>query len=140
MLQEWRKNRSPSSYYVIIFRFAKAGQLEAWESSHERAQLLAEVKPMTEHTTVEKVSGMEYWFQLPGHAGKAPPPRHEMAVVTVLAIYPLVMFFVPFMGGLLKDLPHPAATFFTACTMVVLMTWIVMPLMTRLFARWLFPA
>lgn len=125
--------------YVIIFRFATAGQLDAWEKSAERSRLLAEVEPMTERSSTEKVSGLEYWFSLPTHAGNVPPPRWKMALVTVLAIYPLVMFFVPFMVRLLDAIPHFAATLVTVCSMVTAMTWLVMPLLTRAFARFLYP-
>lgn len=128
-----------SQDYVVIFRFATSSELDVWEKSPERARLLAEVEPISDRYTIEKVTGLEYWFSLPGGGAKAPPPRWKMATVTVVAIYPLVMFYVPLMGKQLESLPHWVATLVTVCSMVAGMTWFVMPFLTRAFARFLYP-
>lgn len=126
--------------YVIVFRFAKAEQLARWEESEERAAWLARVEPLTVGAPqIERVTGLEYWFQLPDHAARRPPPRYKMAAVTLLAIYPMVLVLVPLLAAWLAPLPRALATLLTAMTLVALMTWAVMPALTRLFARWLFP-
>ena len=68
------------------------------------------------------------------------PPRWKMALVTILAIYPTVnlvnISLRPLIGGLSPWLAGLAAI----PIIVLLMTYVVMPLMTRVFAGWLFPA
>ena len=62
-----------------------------------------------------------------------------MALVTVLAIYPTVnlvnISLKPLLGGLSSWLGGLVAI----PIIVLLMTYVVMPFMTRVFARWLFP-
>ena len=45
---------------------------------------------------------------------------------------------VPMLGSLFGTLPGAVATLANAIVLVSLMTWVVMPLLVRLFAQWLF--
>jgi antibiotic biosynthesis monooxygenase (ABM) superfamily enzyme len=124
--------------YVLIFRFDTYAHLQAWEQSEVRAQWLAKATEFTVgEARVRKVTGLEYWFDTPGQA--APPPRHKMAMVTVLGIYPLLILVVPALRALLGGLPELLAALLSALIMVSLMTYAVMPLLIRLLAPWLFP-
>ena len=95
---------------------------------------------ITEGTARRQVmTGMEHWFTLPGAPRALPPPRHKMAAVTWLAIFPLVSVIGPGINTAAAAAPALVRTMLTAAILVTLMTYVVMPLMTRLFARWLFP-
>jgi hypothetical protein len=140
-----------SSEYVIVVRFASYQDLRRWEGSPERADWLAKLPPMLSGKSEYKTeSGLESWFQLPGHQVVVPPPRYKMALLITLAIYPLLLIVIPGLGFLLGDIPYLAvpvtlsAEFFTRTLMnvavlVPLMTWLAMPQLTRLFRRWLHP-
>jgi antibiotic biosynthesis monooxygenase (ABM) superfamily enzyme len=55
--------------YLVVFRFAKAEQLARSEQSETRATWLSRVEPLTVgEPHIERVTGLEYWFQLPDHA------------------------------------------------------------------------
>ncbi len=142
---------SGSSEYVIVARFATYEDLRRWEGSPERADWLAKLPPMllgkSEYTTE---SGLESWFQLPGHQVVVPPPKYKMALLITLAIYPLLLIVIPGLGWLLGDFPYLAAPvalsfeFFTrtltsVVVLVPLMTWLAMPQLTKLLRRWLYP-
>jgi hypothetical protein len=129
----------PSREYVLIFRFAQYAQLRAWEESAERERWLAQVRPLTEgETEVQRVSGMEFWFTPP--TGAAPvPPRWKMALVTISVIWPLSTCITNLLGPLLNTIPILLRGLVVALIMVPLMTYIVMPWATRLYAKWLFP-
>jgi len=129
-----------SREYVLIFRFDSYAHLSAWESSEVRAAWLEKAAPLTEGAPRKQViTGMEHWFALPGAPRVSPPPRHTMAVVTWLAIFPLVYVVASAMNEVAAAAPALVRTMLTAAILVMLMTYVVMPLMTRLFARWLFP-
>lgn len=67
-----------------------------------------------------------------------PPPRWKMAIVTWIAIYPIITVLLLMLGPiLLGSLPIPVVTLVLSVTLVVLMTFIVMPLLTRAFRPWL---
>ena len=104
----------------------------------ERAEWLAKVEPLTVSSNVETVTGLEFWFTLPGHAAVKPPPPWKMALVTVLGLFPLVLWLVPLLGQAFSSLPGPLATLATVGVMVSLMTWGIMPMLIRIFRPWLF--
>lgn len=124
--------------WVIIFHFASGQQLSAWESSPERAEWLRKVEPMTVSSSLEKVTGLEFWFVLPGNAARRPPPPWKMALVTLVGLYPLVLWVAPRLSDAFDAMPAPLTTLTTVAIMVVLMTWLVMPALVRLLRPWLF--
>jgi antibiotic biosynthesis monooxygenase (ABM) superfamily enzyme len=118
--------------HVLIFSFDSPKTLAAW---------LKKAEPLIQgEISVQKVSGLEYWFQLPGSAARSPPPRWKMAVVTIVALYPLIRFLSPQLAKVFSFLPEALVPLASLAVMVSLMTWAVMPTLTRLLARWLFPA
>jgi antibiotic biosynthesis monooxygenase (ABM) superfamily enzyme len=84
------------------------------------------------------VTGLESWFTLPGH-GATPPPPYKMALLTWITIFPLITGVVVVSGPLLKGLPLVLRLAITTAVTVPLMTWLVMPRVTRLLRGWLYP-
>jgi antibiotic biosynthesis monooxygenase (ABM) superfamily enzyme len=121
----------------VVYRYASPTDLERWESSPERAGWLARAEQLMDETGVQRVSGLETWFALPGRTAPA-PPRWKMAVVTVLAIVPLVLAMNVLVLPQLAGWPVVARTLVFSGTLTTLMTWVVMPRMTRLFRRFLY--
>jgi antibiotic biosynthesis monooxygenase (ABM) superfamily enzyme len=67
-----------------------------------------------------------------------PPPRWKMAIITWIAIYPIITGLLLALGPIiLGHLPIPVVTLILSVTLVLLMTFIVMPLLTRVFRPWL---
>jgi uncharacterized protein len=123
--------------YVLIFRFATYDHLKGWEASDERRVWMARVQPLCQIAPqVQQLTGLEYWFTQPGMP--APPPPYKMVLVTILAIYPLSLLINLICGPLLNALPFALRGLVMALLLVPLMTYLVMPLMIRVFARWLF--
>ena len=85
------------------------------------------------------LSGLEVWFTLPGHT-QSVPPRERIAVVTWLGIFPLVYCFAT-IARMLLPVDTPAIFTIAVVTMLVVlvMTYVVGPLLTRLFWKWLRP-
>ncbi|WP_423464947.1 hypothetical protein ACO229_11155 [Promicromonospora sp. MS192] len=72
---------------------------------------------------------------LPGRA--AQPQRYKMAVINWLAAYPLITLLLSVGAPLIQRVPIFVTTLVLSVTLVCLMTFVVMPMMTRLFAGWL---
>ena len=62
-----------------------------------------------------------------------------MAAVTWLAVFPIVTVIFSVFGRWLNLLPPLVRTLVFSAVMVTLMTYVVMPRMTRLFSFWLCP-
>ncbi|MDX9759960.1 MAG: antibiotic biosynthesis monooxygenase [Bacteroidota bacterium] len=126
--------------FIIVFRFDTYDHLIGWETSEIRRAWVQRVQPLiTGETSVQRMTGLEYWFTAPGHPGSAPPKRWKMATVTWLALAPIVMIVQPLLTPLLAPLPTWLQITIMAAVMVMTMTWIVMPQMTKLFSFWLYP-
>ncbi len=127
--------------YRIIFRFASVAHLRAWETSPERREWLDRMSGMVVGRAVyQALSGLETWFTLPGGGPIVPPPRHKMMVVTWLAVFPLLTGFNYALQPLLQGLPIWLRVLIGSATVVPVMTYVVMPRMTRLFKAWLYPS
>lgn len=121
----------------VVYRFADQASLQRWECSPERADWLRRADEFVEETGVQRVSGLETWFAMPGRTAPA-PARWKMALVTVVAIVPLVLLMNLVLTPLVGDWHVVARTLVFAVTLTSLMTWLVMPRITRLFRRFLY--
>lgn len=124
--------------YVVLVSFAHWRNLRTWIGSRERDEWLAKAEPFTESTSAQVLSGMESWFTLPGRHVTRQAPRWKQSIVTFLAIWPLVNLIDLLIGPAIGHLPMPVSTFVMSLFLVPLMSWVVMPNMTRLFWGWLY--
>ena len=123
--------------YHIVYRFADAATLAAWEASAERRALLARIAPLFQQTGRRALTGLEAWFDLPG--GRPPPPRWRMALLTWLGIWPLVSLSLWLIVPRLMSVPFLPRTAINSALLVLAMTYVVMPWLARLAAPLLEP-
>jgi len=141
----------PHPEYVVVVRFASYHDLNRWEHSTQRAHWMGLLEPMVlQRPTYRTATGLETWFKLPGHTVVVPPPKYKMAVLVFVALIPLILLVVSLLDLAVRDQPYLAAsveldpdffvrTMVSTLIVVVLMTWVAMPLLTRLAGRWLYP-
>jgi antibiotic biosynthesis monooxygenase (ABM) superfamily enzyme len=131
---------SPGREYRIVYRFDSDVHLRAWLDSDEHAAWLERAEPHAAGPIRRQfLTGLESWFTLSAHPGAAPPPPYKMALVTWITIFPLITGLIVVLGPLLKGVPLvPRLAIISAIT-VPLMTWVVMPRVTRLLRGWLYP-
>ncbi len=65
-----------------------------------------------------------------------PPPRHKMAVLTFLGLIAPV-YFIPSAVAATLRVSHLAVVILSLALIVPLMTYVIMPTLTRVFASWL---
>ena len=116
--------------YFIAYRFADEMRLRAWESSPERRTLVERIDALTTGGRRHELTGLEAWFDLP--PGQLPPPRHRMALVTWLGIWPLVSLALWLLAPYLLVLPFLLRTATLSALIVLIMTYVVMPQLTKL--------
>ncbi len=124
--------------YGILRSFASVEHLDAFYASPLYQQWTRQIEPMVEGTPVfRKLAGLEGWFCDRQHAM---PPRWKMALLTFIAVWP-ISIAVPAMlspwRGLLPSFFFAAAM---AGGIVVILTWVAMPLLVKLARPWLQPA
>jgi uncharacterized protein len=67
----------------------------------------------------------------------AGPPRYKLALLTWAGAYLVITVMLALLGPVIASWPLALRTFVLSVTMVVALTWVVMPRLTRLFGGWL---
>lgn len=137
-----RPSNMSNPEYVIILRFDNFENLEKWEKSEIRKKWIEKGKDLIEgKAKMEKQTGLEFWFT--PSSGNAPtvveqqPTRYKMAIVVTGIIFVLVSTLLPRVEQATVGLPVLLSTFVGVAIMVLLMTYVIMPSVTRLLRPWL---
>ena len=139
--------------YIIIFRFNTIDNLLKWEKSQARKDWLEKSKDVVEgEDKVQKVTGLEFWFtprspyrakrEAKNNEDSSPPvsvpPRYKMAIVTVGILFVLLYTVIPQIRQLTETLPLLLSDLLGVIILVFLMTYLIMPSVTRLLKPWLY--
>jgi antibiotic biosynthesis monooxygenase (ABM) superfamily enzyme len=65
------------------------------------------------------------------------PPRYKLALLTWAGAYTVITLILAVLGPVMAPWPLPLRTLLLSVLMVVTMTWLVMPSLTRLGRGWL---
>lgn len=136
------KPESPAQpHYRIITRFDTVENMRRWYDSEQRGEMIARLIPFQQQPAeIQHLSGFETWFTPPDSiASTATPPKYKMAVVVWLAVYAAVLPLIATLKPSFGALPPLLANAILAAISVALMTWMVLPALTWLFRRWLYP-
>ena len=131
--------RSGEREYTVVDRFADARARQLFKDAPKYREWMVRLRELSETDPyIEEHAGLGGWFTLPGAPRPSPAAQAKMALVTFLGVLPLSAALVA-LAGLLLPTWHPqAANVVISVFMVSLLTWPVMPLLTRLFAAWLY--
>lgn len=126
---------SSSTEYGIIRSFASAAERDAFYISPLYQEWKNRVAPLSEgKPEARELHGLEAFFR---QGELSPPPRWKMAIATYLGVVPVIMTLALTLGPLIRSWNFVLNNLlFNACV-VALLTWVVMPLITRALNRWL---
>ena len=136
------KPQRDSNDYQIIVKFASDADYQRWCNSNEAAHWFRILNRLEEKPpNLEIMTGLETWFAVNSSVSRPmiPPPRYKMAIVTWIAIFALIIIINLLFGNFLASLPMLLRSLVLTVGLVGLMTYLVMPRMTRLFSWWLYP-
>ena len=125
--------------YVLIYRFDSYGNCQRWEKSLLRQQWLAKLDDMVEGDPItRRGTGLEFWFDLPDLPVQKHPSPHKMAVVLISVVFTLVLMFNLALAPWLEGMQLWQRVLVIVVLQVLLMTYLVMPRVTRLLQPWLY--
>jgi antibiotic biosynthesis monooxygenase (ABM) superfamily enzyme len=124
-----------SSVRYVINRFADQASLDVWENSEVALSLIDEVN---KYSTLQRVTGLETWFNLPDLKTTSAPPKWKMAIVSFIAAYSISSVAHYILGIYLGQRPLLTEILMTII-LVIGLTYFAMPLLSRLLRRWLYP-
>jgi hypothetical protein len=142
----WVRPSRQSTDWHMLYRFDSRDSLATWQESNERNRWLTAGTNLVEDTRIEHRTGIEGWFDEPEEQDVTDlaspvippaPPRWKQMVVIWLAFFPtsvaLTYLFGPFTGGW----PAWARVLLSTLVATPLMTYLILPRMTKLFSPWL---
>ena len=126
---------SSSMEYGILRSFANAAERDAFYASPQYLEWKSRIAPLTDgEPEARELQGLEAFFR---QNSAALPPRWKMAIATYLGVVPVVMGLALTLGPVIRSWNFVLNNLvFNACV-VVLLTWVVMPLITNGLHQWL---
>lgn len=126
--------------YTSVFRFDSLDQLRAFESSELRREAMRDVADLVEADAIWNThTGLELWFDPPRGTVVPQPVRWRMAFLLGLVVYVLVLAFGSAASALIGGLPSPLRLAIVIAVEITLMTYIILPWLTRRLATWIYP-
>ena len=136
----FRPNDQNSSEYRVIFKFDHLENLKRWENSAARQRYLTQARNLTVNEgTFSIITGLETWFTLPGNPSLKPPARYKMVLVSGFAIFAINRGLVLLPAAWFSPFPPLIQLLILILITTTLMTYVVMPRLTKLLAWWLYP-
>ena len=130
------RHPSDEGLYTIVDRFASEEDRREFTSSALYKQRMRDLMEVSEAAPeIQEIDGHALWLTLPASPAPMKPSRMKMAMVTLAGVYPLTVvvpaLVAPFTTGwqpLLRQL-------LTATLIVAALTWLILPLFTRLLGK-----
>ena len=142
----WVRPAADSDEWHMLYRFADQTSLEPWESSPQRAWWLGSAQGLVGESRVERRTGIEGWFDEPTshdvedlRPATPAPPRWKQGVVIWLTFFPLSLALGLLLTVTGLDLNIALRTLITTLVATPIMTYGLLPWMTRRFEWWLRP-
>lgn len=141
----WVRTEAGSEEWHMLYRFADLQALDHWERSPQRAWWRSAASGLgVVEERVEKRSGIEGWFDVPvstvlesGAPGPKPPPRWKQAATIFIVFFPLSLVANWLSRAYLGEVPLPLRVLATVLVMTPLMTYLLLPWITRRLQWWL---
>jgi len=154
----WVRAGEESDLWYMLYRFHDIATLESWEQSAQRGWWLESGKAFAREERVERRTGIEGWFDAPFATGvesrrgadatptgpvalpiPTAPPRWKQAVTIWLGFFPtnlLASWLLGFAPGF-AQWPLWARVLLSTVLLTPVMTYAVLPWVTRLLRPWL---
>ena len=140
----WVRPAPTSTEWHMLFRFASDDSLEAWMTSAQRRWWLDSAQGFVDSSRVERRTGIEGWFDEPSgvdvedlRPAPLPPPRWKQMVSIFLVFFPLSVVANLLSAHFVPDLWLPLRVLLSVLLMTPLMTYVLLPWITRLMSGWL---
>lgn len=139
-IQIMRPQQGKEKEYLLLIRFDTEENYQTWAHSEPRNAWFEELRNYVyKESEIRYEEGIEFWFSLPKAASTRTPKKWKMALLTWTVIYPSVLGLSTLAGIYLSFLPLSVRMLLVSLTLVSLMTYFIMPNLTKALAFWIYP-
>ena len=129
-----------SRKYTTVYRFDDHKNAAAWQTSSEHMNAIAEISSIVEGEDIRQVmSGLEVWFDQQDKISPQPyPARWKMSTVLFCVVFLLLNTLLSVLAPVIGSWPKLLQTAVVVGMQVILMTYVIMPRINLLLAKWLY--
>jgi len=127
--------------YITLVKFDSYENLMVWKESPITAKCVEKLPDLIiTALEAQEATGLQLWFDRPiAHLKSKEPPFWKQAVVGVICVYPLIIFLNWVLAPVTGWLPGEIVLLISVIILSGLLTYPVMPWVTRLLRSWLYP-
>jgi len=137
-----RYNRPHQIEYSVLSRWADEKAAQQWRKNKSVQEKLAQIEAITGGAAdIVEASGIGLWFD---HAeGAEPslqpslPPIWKRIALSVIGVYPMLILLLEVTAPIIGSLPQLLQVFIIVVVLSALLTWPIMPWLSRLLQPWL---
>ncbi len=129
--------------YVVIVKFENYSHCKNWLTSPVYKQWMQKSQEfISTRSQQHQQNGLELWFSLPKSKSVNPtePPYYKQVIIGVITVYPLILLSNFFVAPLLQGIPALLSLLISVIFVSALLTYPVMPYLTKILAFWLYPS
>ncbi|MEE3716841.1 antibiotic biosynthesis monooxygenase [Tumidithrix elongata RA019] len=129
--------------YVVIVKFDNYIHYKSWLNSPTYQKWMERSQDFISRRSLQQLpTGLELWFSLPRDRGYNPPQPayYKQVILGVVTVYPLILLANALIGPFLQGLPPLLGLLISVIFVSALLTYPVMPWLTKLLSFWLYPS
>jgi antibiotic biosynthesis monooxygenase (ABM) superfamily enzyme len=136
-----RPDESNHPEYITLVKFDNCENLMRWKESPNLAKWLEKLlNLLISDSHAQECAGLDLWFDRPNIPQKLKePPFWKQVAIGVICVYPLIMLLRWALEPVTGGLPGSIALLLNEVILSALLTYPVMPWVTRLLRPWLYP-
>ncbi|PZV19604.1 MAG: antibiotic biosynthesis monooxygenase [Pseudanabaena sp.] len=135
-----RDHQNPE--YVVIVKFDNYDHCKNWLASSVYQQWMQRSQEFISKRSLQhQPHGLEIWFTLPkiNLENRIEPPYYKQVIIGVITVYPLILLSNLLLSPLLQGLPALLSLLISVVFVSALLTYPVMPYLTKMLTFWLYP-
>ncbi|NUN64739.1 antibiotic biosynthesis monooxygenase [Pseudanabaena biceps] len=129
--------------YVVIVKFENYSYCKSWLASPIYEHWMQSSKKFVSKRSQQQLpTGLELWFTLPttNPSNLGQPAYYKQVIIGVITVYPLILVANFTLTPLLQGLPFLISLLISVTFVSALLSYPVMPYVTKVLGFWLYPS
>lgn len=133
-----RHNRPHQVEYTVLSRWSDDVAVSQWHQNQIILEKLNQIEEITGGTAqYVQAIGLGMWVDHVEGMTPSLPPIWKRIVISVVAVYPMLMLLMTLSAPITGGLPQPAQVLITVIMLSALLTWPIMPWLSKALRPWL---
>lgn len=133
-----RHNRPHQVEYTVLLRWSDEVAAVRWRRDKIIREKLTQIEAITGGTAqIVQAIGLGMWVDHAGGGAPSIPPAWKRVVMSVVAVYPMLMLLMGLSAPIIGGLPQSLQVLVIVIVLSALLTWPIMPWLSKALRPWL---